>query len=143
MRNSTNVEKSKGVYKSGNTNMKSSSRPIQDNISPIKQISDPKYVANLGESMDSDLSIRNDDKAKMQVAQLRSQLEEQEEEDESISDLVVHKYKKPENPNYYSQQRDADKPKDFSVTENYFSKEQAAKTVNQFSSPKSPQTFKS
>jgi hypothetical protein len=29
-------------------------------------------VSNLGESMDSDLSIRNDDKTKMQVAQLRS-----------------------------------------------------------------------
>jgi hypothetical protein len=77
LKNSTNVEKLKAVYKAGNPpSSKTASRQVlQANISPIKQISDPKYVSNLGESMDSDLSIRNDDKTKLQVANLRSQLE--------------------------------------------------------------------
>lgn len=47
---------------------------LQQDISPIKHISDPRFVSNLGESMDSDLSIRNDDKVKLQVAHLRSQM---------------------------------------------------------------------
>ena len=41
-------------------------------ISPIKQISDPKYNPHLGESMDSELSIRNDDKKKLEIAKLKS-----------------------------------------------------------------------
>lgn len=99
----------------------------------------------MGESMDSDLSIRNDDKSKMQVAHLRSELEEQreEEEEESLSDVVVHKYKqKPLGQNYENPQPYEGKPREFSVTENYFLKP-GAKTANQFSSPKSPQMIKS
>lgn len=71
-----NVEKGKALYKASNPNIsKTSNRPpLQEDISPIKRISDPRYAPNLGESMDSELSIRNDDKNKMQVAHLRSQM---------------------------------------------------------------------
>jgi hypothetical protein len=76
-----NIDKGKAQYKASNPNIssKTGSRasPQQEYISPIKHISDPKYAPNLGESMDSELSIRNDDKTKMQVAHLRSQMEEQ------------------------------------------------------------------
>jgi hypothetical protein len=137
-----NVEKGKGLYKASNPNTsKSSNRPSpqQEYISPIKHISDPKYAPNLGESMDSELSIRNDDKNKMQVAHLRSQMEEQEEE-ESVSSLVVHKYKQPKER--FSTTQQEGKPRDFSITENYFNK-QPYNAMNVVSPPKSPQTFKS
>lgn len=66
-------------------------------------------------------------------------MEEQEDED-SVSDLVLHKYKQPKGESY-SKQVENVKPRDFSVTENYFNK-QERNVANQLS-PKSPHTFKS
>lgn len=140
-----NIDKGKAQYKASNPNisLKTGSRapPQQEDISPIKHISDPKYAPHLGESMDSDLSIRNDDKTKMQVAHLRSQMEEQDEED-SVSDLVVHKYKQNSKDRFYASQQER-KPRDFSITENYFNRQSNNNAMNVISSPKSPQTFKS
>lgn len=49
---------------------------LQPYISPIKHISDPKYnLHSMGESMDSQLSIRNDDKKKLEIAKLKSEFE--------------------------------------------------------------------
>lgn len=91
--------------------------------------------------MDSELSIRNDDKTKMQVAYLRSQMQEQEEEEDSLSDLVVHKYKQDPKDRVYTSQQQEQKPRDFSITENYFNRQ--SNNVMNVGSPKSPQTFKS